>query len=235
LAQCAGQSFRFYNNLPIKWVRIVGVVVGDDLYKERRIFTIDDSSGSCLDAVAILKTAAESRGNANLGEKEVACTTDAAETATAAQASTFSSTDVPYPEIQVGTVVDVKGLLFMTHWGELRIQVQKMVIVKTTEDEVALWEKRDRFRKDILDKPWVMRSRDIRKCRKEAEKAEETADKKKRRILAMVERVPLSPRRQSKRHRSSTDGKKQSQNTEVIDIAAFIREGAKGRFNALGI
>jgi endo-1,3(4)-beta-glucanase len=217
-------------------VRIVGVVVGDDLYKERRIFTIDDSSGSCLDAVAMLKTAAESRGNTNSEEKEVVCTTDAAESTTATLASILSSADVPYPEIQVGTVVDVKGLLFMTRWGELRIQVQKMVIVKTTEDEVALWEKRDRFRRDILNKPWVMRSRDIRKCRKEAEKAEETADKKKRRILAMVEPVPLSPRgRQSKRLKTSTGGKKQSDNTEVIDFAAFIREGAKGRFNALGI
>ena len=41
-------------NHPIKWVRITGVVVAVDDFSERRVLTIDDSSGSCIECVCAL-------------------------------------------------------------------------------------------------------------------------------------------------------------------------------------
>ncbi|KAK8044605.1 hypothetical protein PG993_004629 [Apiospora rasikravindrae] len=39
----------FHLNHPIHWVRIVGVVVAIDSFYSRRIYTIDDSSGACIE------------------------------------------------------------------------------------------------------------------------------------------------------------------------------------------
>lgn len=40
-----GQNLYFYNNHPIKWVRLVGVIVAFDVYPNRITMILDDSSG----------------------------------------------------------------------------------------------------------------------------------------------------------------------------------------------
>lgn len=79
--------------------------------------------------------------------------------------------------VDVGHVVDVKGLLSMFR-SEMTIQAQKLNILKSTEDEVALWERRSLVQRDILDQPWVLTEKQIRRCRRAAE---EGADEKKKR------------------------------------------------------
>lgn len=101
----------------------------------------------------------------------------------------------PYPDIDVGAIVDVKGKLTIFR-EEMQIKIEKMVGLKSTEQEIALWEKRRKFRREVLEKPWVLRDKDIRRCRREAERSEDALRSKeeaerdrKRRWKAAAERA----------------------------------------------
>ncbi|EHK23910.1 uncharacterized protein TRIVIDRAFT_137772, partial [Trichoderma virens Gv29-8] len=150
-----GENFFFYRNLPIKWVRVVGIVVAIEQFFNRRIYTIDDSSGRNILAVvtspAPTKPTAESTASEQRTEKD----------ADAQQVD-------PYADVDVGTVVDVKGGV-SSFRNEHQINIERMTIVKSTAQEVVLWEKRAKFRREVLEVPWRLRDKDVRRCRRDAE------------------------------------------------------------------
>ncbi|OLN85333.1 Protein stn1 [Colletotrichum chlorophyti] len=165
------QDFYFYKNLPIKWVRIVGIVVAVDNFPGRRVFTVDDSSGACIECVVTLKMPSS--------------------TAHASpHANGFFGVNRPQPQppgdcvdVGVGTVVDIKGGLKMFH-DEMQIKIEKVKSLKSTEQEVALWERRTQFRNEVLLQPWVLSAKQIRRCKKEemrdvGDESEERKKKKK--------------------------------------------------------
>lgn len=135
-----GQDVFFRRNLPLRWVRIAGIVVAIDNFPHRRIYTIDDSDGLCIECVADLP-----------------------------KAEPHDPTGVTAPTVDVGAVVDVKGGLALFR-GNKQIRIEKMTVLRSTNEEVALWEKARQFRGDVLDRPWKLTDREIRKCRKEAER-----------------------------------------------------------------
>lgn len=203
-----GENFYFYRNLPVKWVRVVGVVVAIDEYAGRRIYTVDDSSGACIECMILLSAA----GNAG---KESAAQSPA-----------------PYEGIDVGSVVDVKGGL-STFREEKQITIEKMLALRSTEQEVALWEKRSRFRKDVLETPWILRNRDIRRCRKEAERSEEEAARKKKRLKVVmghgISKKPVKP------PQAATRDDKRSRSNPMLDLRQIIQNEPKGKYDALGL
>ncbi|KND90685.1 Protein stn1 [Tolypocladium ophioglossoides CBS 100239] len=197
-----GEDFFFYKNLPIKWVRIVGVVVEiNDYLNEksesgRRVYIVDDSSGACIEALVSIPTAL-------------------------------------YQEIDLGSVVDVKGAL-STFRDEKQIKIEKMAGLKSTTQELALWEKRAKFRRDVLDKPWVLRNRDIRRCRKEAEGSEADAERKRKRLKTIAEGV--GPKARPHKKQTAAKDKNKTRGDVAVDIKDMIRDGAmKGKYNALGL
>ncbi|KAK6223695.1 OB-fold nucleic acid binding domain-containing protein [Colletotrichum tabaci] len=150
------QDFYFHNNLPIKWARIVGIVVAVDDFPGRRIYTVDDSSGACIECVVVLKT-------------PPLLDTSAPKPDTAGRFN--GNRPQPQPpadclDVDVGSVVDLKGGL-ATFREEKQIKIEKVRIIRSTEQEVALWERRTRFRNDVLLQPWVLSEKQIRKCKKE--------------------------------------------------------------------
>lgn len=44
-----GQNTYFHHNHPLRWVRLVGVIVALDVYPNRVVMTLDDSSGLTID------------------------------------------------------------------------------------------------------------------------------------------------------------------------------------------
>ncbi|PVH79178.1 hypothetical protein DL98DRAFT_655590 [Cadophora sp. DSE1049] len=50
---CDERALYHFNNHPVKWVRITGVVVAVDEFKGKRVFTVDDSSGMCIECTAV--------------------------------------------------------------------------------------------------------------------------------------------------------------------------------------
>ena len=45
-----------YGNHPVKWVRVTGVIVAVDEYAGRNVYTVDDSSGMCIECVCVTPT-----------------------------------------------------------------------------------------------------------------------------------------------------------------------------------
>ncbi|VUC20830.1 unnamed protein product [Clonostachys rosea] len=228
-----GQDYYFYRNLPIRWVRIVGLVVAIDDIPKRRIFTIDDSSGVCLEAVLKI-TSPLAASTTILATKPDLSTAKGAAQKQGQGADVAGSAGShpqgpksPYAGIDVGTILDIKGSL-TTFRDERQIKVEKMQPVKGTMQEVSLWEKRDKFRSDILSKPWTLSRECIKKCQRRATRSTEAS--KKKRVKEESSRG---------RDASSTNDHKPNRRPAKehdVDVAAFIREGgAKGKFGALGL
>ncbi|KYK54981.1 Protein stn1 [Drechmeria coniospora] len=201
-----GEGFYFHRNLPIKWVRIVGVVVAIDEYAGRRVYTIDDSSAACIEALVSL-----------------AATKDA---------------DGPslYPDIDVGAVVDVKGSL-STFRNERQIKIEKMFLVRGTTQEVTLWEKRGTFRRDVLDTPWVLSLREVRRCRKEAERCEAAGEGSKRWLATTMSERTAVRTMKAQMPLSAGEPKDKKRGRDALGaVQELIRDGAvKGKYSALGL
>ena len=216
----AGEGLYFHRNLPIKWVRIVGVVVAIDEFGTFRAFTIDDSSGACIEAmISLITTEPASDASA----------------ATAAPLGPLAQPVTPYDHIDVGSVVDVKGAL-TTFRDAKQLKVEKMTALRGTAEEMKLWAKRSAFGRDVLEKPWVLPDKTVRKCRKEAERSEAEAERKRERLKAASVRKTGKAHVAQKRQRAveDKDGRRSGLRKgaeEVIEVLA----SSKGKFSALGL
>ncbi|KFH45415.1 hypothetical protein ACRE_037830 [Hapsidospora chrysogenum ATCC 11550] len=249
-------DFYFHRNLPIRWVRIVGVVVAVDEFSGRRVFMIDDSSGVCIESVTAYTPppnpdkAVEASTNI-VGASGGQSSTDGAkqqqqqqpQLATYGQPATNDAKQpsaqqqppqLPYEEIDVGAVVDVKGKL-TTFRGEMQITIEKMAHLKGTAQEVTLWEKRAKFRREVLDQPWILTDREVRRCRKEAERSATDFERNKKRIKEAVARAASHADKpwkagkeleRSEAERSETDAERKKKRVEeAAHRAAASRAG----------
>lgn len=151
-----GQQIFFYVNHPIKWVRIAGIVVAVDEFEGRRVYTIDDSSGLTIECVAnvpIPPKPGQKRKDDPMSDKE-------------------KEKEHPLPvvdgDIDVGHVIDIKGSV-KTFRHSKQILADKISHLRSTDQEVQFWEKVMKLRKEVLSQPWVLTTRELRRCRKEAE------------------------------------------------------------------
>ncbi|KAL7788763.1 hypothetical protein V8C43DRAFT_287030 [Trichoderma afarasin] len=214
-----GENFFFYRNLPIKWVRVVGIVVAIEQFFNRRLYTIDDSSGRNIIAVTTPPAPVKAKNESTAGEQRTDKDADAQEA------------DL-YVDIDVGMVVDVKGSV-SSFRNEHQINIERMTVVKSTAQEVVLWEKRAKFRREVLDVPWVLRDKDVRRCRRDAERSEAEAEKKKAKKQSRAKEAKSGstklPTRDSKSKGSHDD-------SVAKTVERIIREGAStGKYNALGL
>jgi hypothetical protein len=151
-----GQDVYFHLNHPIKWVRVSGVVVAVDEREKKHFYTIDDGSGATLECV--VKVAPRpAPGTATAGA--------AADPASNPLSDTLPVVDAP---IDVGHVLDIKGSVG-TFRENKQILAEKIVHLRSTEQEVVFWEKVAQLKQDVLSKPWVLDRREVRRCRKEEE------------------------------------------------------------------
>jgi hypothetical protein len=149
-----GQDVYFHINHPIKWVRISGVVVAVDERERKHFYTIDDGSGATLECVVKVAPRA-APGTATAGA--------AADPVSNPDSNTLPIVDAP---IDVGHVLDIKGSVG-TFRDNKQIRAEKIVHLRSTEQEVVFWEKVAQLKQDVLSKPWVLDRREVRRCRKE--------------------------------------------------------------------
>ncbi|KAI0483830.1 hypothetical protein F4859DRAFT_474270 [Xylaria cf. heliscus] len=170
----------FYLNHPIKWVRITGVVVAVDEYYGRRVYTIDDSTGHCIECTVTTSTVTGDKKNHRDGDQGKDAEPQVARTKAATETRT---TD----DIDVGMVLDVKGYLKLFR-GQKQINVHKAIPVLSTNQEVLFWDKIRDFRRDVLSQPWVLKDREVRRCRKlQQVEAAELEKKRKRKVKGQTE------------------------------------------------
>ncbi|KAL7622076.1 hypothetical protein AAE478_007577 [Parahypoxylon ruwenzoriense] len=185
-----GDNVFFSLNHPIRWVRIVGVVVAIDEYHGRRIYTIDDSTGECIECcLDIPKPPGSGRQNGSGNGT-----------------TTASLAPGPAPDaildIDVGVVVEVKGSTKLFR-DQKQIKIQKLQRIRSTNQEVEFWNKIRDFRRQVLGRPWVLETREVRRCKKQY-MADVDAEEKKRK--KKVENGYIIDRNLPSRRRLSTKG-----------------------------
>lgn len=121
-----GTRARFWNNHPIRWMQLVGTVVGVVVKATFAEITIDDGSGLCMNLY--IKNEAARSLNVDFEEN--------------------------YCEADVGHLLKVKGTLTNDHKGELQLVVDKIQILDDPAMEIKAWRERVHYRETILDKPW---------------------------------------------------------------------------------
>lgn len=72
-------------------------------------------------------------------------------------------------EVDVGTLVDIRGGLTLFR-GNKQIKIEKATMIRSTEQELICWEKVQAFRLEVLDRAWRLTDKEVRRCRKEAER-----------------------------------------------------------------
>lgn len=204
-------------------MRIVGVVVAIDDYAGRRVYTVDDSSGACIECTILMSVSQEGVDSAGTAMNAAPNKAEANPPAAAALLA----------NINVGSVVDVKGGI-STYREERQLNIEKMVPLRGTAQEVALWEKRIKFRSEVLEKPWALRNRDIRRCRKEAERGEEEAERKRKRLKAMIEpKIAKQPTRSADQDRRGEN--QEPSKARRLELRQILEHGGRGKYDALGL
>ncbi|KAI1310695.1 hypothetical protein F5Y03DRAFT_25573 [Xylaria venustula] len=178
----------FYLNHPIRWVRILGVVVAVDHYYGHQVYTIDDSTGQCIECTLPVPTTRSGSDKAKTTEPSTLHSNTINKSNGAETRMTDTVPVAPLPaDVDVGTILDVKGSVKIFR-GQKQIKIEKAARVLSTTQEVCFWDKIRDFRRDTLSQPWILKDREVRKCRKlqqaEASDLEEKKARKKARMRA---------------------------------------------------
>jgi hypothetical protein len=180
-----GKEIYHHGNHPIKWVRITGVIIAVDEFSARRVFTIDDSSGVCIECTCPAPPPSDLAVPAHLdqalgGGKPVNTTVQTPKAGPATKPSTPSVETplVPWEDMDVGVVVKIKGK--PNKFRDVKqIDIIKVEVIRSTEQEVRCWNEVLAFRVDVLRVPWVVSKEVEDKYRRRAERGKAYRHKSK--------------------------------------------------------
>ncbi|CAJ2504848.1 Uu.00g122420.m01.CDS01 [Anthostomella pinea] len=244
----------FHLNHPIRWVRVTGVVVAIDEYYGRRIYTIDDSTGECIEcALAIPKPPSTKLQNEKAGRSE-----PDALAATKGNISDTASDTHPVPEptldVDIGMVLEVRGSVKLFR-DQKQIAIQTLQHIRSTEQEVQFWNKIRDFQRDVLSRPWVLKDREVRRWKKlqdiELIREEKESKKAKKMAEVAVENSSLPSRLMANslgshrrrpvdgyapgRDKSGEGAKSRSMRAEHSSRIKRVKSYAEGQYDALGL
>ncbi|KZN84956.1 CST complex subunit [Penicillium chrysogenum] len=186
-----GQNIFFYNNHPIQFVSLVGIIVARTDIPRRTILTLDDSSGATID-IAVLKketpkpsTTSQPTPTASSENPEWSSFTLTAPTATSLTQTTHITSkdhdEIDISALQPGTLVRVKGTLSMFR-SRMQLHLERFWLVRDTNAEMQFLDARLRFLIEVLSVPWVLTDEEIETLRNDAERCDERALEDKRRV-----------------------------------------------------
>ncbi|KIN04870.1 hypothetical protein OIDMADRAFT_142682 [Oidiodendron maius Zn] len=259
-----GKEIYYYGNHPIKWVRITGVIVAIDEFSTRRVYTIDDSSGVCIECTCPApppqSLALPPPLNQDADGRPTTSTNQNCESASAKRLYTPSveAPLVPWDEIDVGMVVKVKGKP-NTFRAVKQVDIVKIELMRSTEQEVRCWNEVLAFRKEVLRVPWVVSQEAENRFRRRAERekqykhsskkhrsskaekvAEVSRDKGKDRIVerqrgnaASHDKGEKDTNKRQKRKHEIEEGLKPENRANYPSLA--MRRQLAGKYDALGI
>lgn len=144
-----GQNLYFRLNHPIRFVCITGFIVSiEDIASKYALLTLDDGSGATI-VVKIPRL-----------EGEVANSVDCPSNTTVDNVNiriSLGTFDVFVDDVvlDIGTVVKAKGTI--DEWkGMKQIRLERIQIVRSTAEEIQEWEGVAKWKREILNKPWVL-------------------------------------------------------------------------------
>lgn len=162
-----GQHLYFLLNHPIRFVRLVGVVVAiDDINAKYTTLTIDDGSGATVELKIIRIPSADQNpvdtsSNTTIDNVNIV--------------SPFGVFEVivDNQRLDIGTVVKAKGTLSEFR-GIKQVELKRVWVVTSTNEEAQAWAETARFKQEVLSHPWHLRSSKVKQIKDKIR-----ADKKK--------------------------------------------------------
>jgi hypothetical protein len=144
-----GQNICFHLNHPIRFVRLVGLLVDIELKAGKYLLlTLDDSSGACIEVKTELRVVKED-DHAEYPSNTIVDNVDC-----------FVSWGLPSLYINkeatdIGTVVKLKGTLDSFR-NTRQVRLERAWIVKDTNEEAKAWAETASWHCDVLSKPWTL-------------------------------------------------------------------------------
>ena len=174
-----GQNLYFVRNHPVRYVRLVGLVVGIELIANGKylLLCLDDGSGATIECkVEVRKPKIEAKVDeqwpSNTFVDNLNVIADMG----------LAAVSVDGTDVEVGTVVKAKGTV--ESFRDVRqLKLERIFVVKDTNAEVKAWKEATAWKAEKFAKPWVLTEREIGDLEKklQVEKVQEMEGAKKRR------------------------------------------------------
>jgi len=155
-----GQGLYFYLNHPLRFVSLTAVIVAvEDVASKYALLTLDDGSGANI-VVKITRLppdivrTAECPSNTSVDNVNVR--------------TEIGSFDVVVDGqvLDIGSVVKVKCTV--EEWkGMKQLQLKRIRLIMSTEEEIRTWEELSRWKRDIIGAPWVLESETLKNLEQE--------------------------------------------------------------------
>ncbi|TVY36320.1 Protein stn1, partial [Lachnellula subtilissima] len=145
-----GRPVYHHGNHPVKWVRVTGVIVAVDEFYGRKVVTLDDSSGMCIECTcpAPAPQAATLRADAAARPTVVVTRNKAAAVAQQTEGPTVANPKIPWDDVDVGVVVKIKGAVKDFREDERQVEIIKVEVLRSTDQEVRCWDEVFAFRRE---------------------------------------------------------------------------------------
>lgn len=146
-----GQHIYFYLNHPIRYVRVVGVVVAiDDITSKYSALTLDDGSGTTIELKIVRRIADQHSSDSH------ASNTTINNVNVISQFGVFEIT-VDNVNVDIGTVLKAKGTISEFR-GVKQLELRRVQIVSSTDEEAQAWAEGAAFKTKILSNKWRVTS-----------------------------------------------------------------------------
>lgn len=207
----------------------MGVIVSLDVLQARYIMVLDDSSG-----VNIVLTCEREKSALPQVDHTSSASTTLSNPAAPAIGSTATGRKIDLTGIDVGVVVKAKGGI-STFREERQMSLERVEIVKTTNEEVAAWAENTTFHRNILDKAWIISGEDERRAKREAEglsreriTREEKRQRKKEQEMTKIQTSKPMPKRVEKDDRVAKE-REQRRKREEECVSRQKEEKERGK------
>ncbi|KAF4635849.1 hypothetical protein G7Y89_g2242 [Cudoniella acicularis] len=177
-APYSGRPLYHYGNHPIKWVRMTGVIVAMDEFTGRKVYTLDDSSGMCIECTCPLPLPSNPTLLVTITPNQESSKTKYGESNQdeSKAGPSVTNPNVPWDEVDVGVVVKIKGGI-SDFRDQKQVEIIKLEVLRSTDQEVKCWNEVLAFRNEVLNVPWVVSAEQEEKCRRRAMKPQRHAKK----------------------------------------------------------
>ncbi|KZM26068.1 uncharacterized protein EKO05_0005846 [Ascochyta rabiei] len=146
-----GQKIYFILNHPIRFIRVVGVVVAiDDINFRYSAVTLDDGSGATVELKIVRNTPGEQ------SSKTPPSNTTVSNVNVVSQFGMFEIT-VDGCMVDIGTVLKAKGTISEFR-GVKQLELKRVQIVSSTDEEAQAWAETAAFKIRTLSVPWRVTS-----------------------------------------------------------------------------
>ncbi|CAF9921170.1 MAG: hypothetical protein ALECFALPRED_001726 [Alectoria fallacina] len=113
---------------------------------------------------------------------------------------TATGRDIDLSGVDIGTVVKARG--GVGSFREMKqMQLERISIIRTTNEEADDWAENTAFRKDVLSTPWIVSEEDEERARRKAEGLDRDKRKKRKRREAEEGKRAAAEKEKRKRER----------------------------------